>query len=191
LEQAFEEDARYKKLSHQAHQVSQAATSIFDRMESSASFSEEAALLRKVAESEPTIGAAMSQITDHTARTGVKTMAELQNTFSDLAPKVRRAALMPENGGPIWVGLAYLFDAVKFKQSGQVPGNSVDDVLTRAEYYLRSGDLSTALGEVIEVKGLPAQVMAQWVEAATERLAAEQAIVAIKAHTTCVTAQVV
>jgi len=190
LSQTFEDDAVYKKLSYEVHRVSAAIMSISNQMEKASSFSKEAAVLREVGQTDPVVGAAMTQISESTARRGMKTLGQLQASFDELAPETRRAALMPEDGGPVWWGLAYVFDNLKFKQTGQVPGDSCDDILTRAQDHLRKGNLMSAVEEASVIEGLPGKVLNDWVGAAKERLKAEKAIVVLKAHAKCITAQV-
>jgi len=159
-------------------------------MDRSAPFTQEAAILREVAQGDSVIATALTLLPESTARKGVKTLAQLQSSFDELVPETRRAALIPEGGGPIWWGFAYVLDQMKFKQKGQVPGDACDDILTRADDYVKRGDLAHALKEVDRIHGVPGQVMVEWVGAAKERLAAEQAIALINAHAACVAAQV-
>ena len=190
LSKVVQEDAHLKMKSQQVHRVSQAALSLANRLDNSAPFKEEISVLREVAVDDPVFAAAVGYIPPTASKTGVKTYGQLRAAFQELAPETRRAALLPSDAGPLWIPLAYIFDALKFKPSGNVAGLSCEEILARAEYNLNKGELELAVKEVDNLDGLPAQVMVEWQGAAKERLSVEQALSIIKAHSANLVAQV-
>lgn len=190
LAQVVSEDAQFKKTSQAVHRVSQAVLSLTDRMDSSSPFKNEMAVLREVAVDDPVFAAAVGYIPPTCPKTGVKTYGQLQAAFGELAPETRRAALIPNEAGPLWIPLAYLFDGLKFKATGNVTGTSCEEILARAEFNLNKGDLAKAVSEVESLDGLPAQVMGEWHGAAKERLQVENAIDVLRSHAANLVAQV-
>lgn len=190
LSQVVADDAQYKKASHQVHRVSQAVFAISNRLDNAAPFKAELADLRQIATEDPVIAAAVEYMPAAASQRGVKTLAQLQDAFATLAPQTRRAALMPEDSGPLWIPLVYLFDFVKFQPKGMVSGSSCEEILARTEAYLHSGNLAGAVKEVSVLEGLPGTVLLDWKGAAMERLQVEQALTVVKAHSACLVAMV-
>jgi hypothetical protein len=190
LSQVVADDAHYKHMSHQVHRVSKAVLSITNQLSSNDPFAGAMSDLEQIALEDPVIAAALSYIPPAAPKRGVMTYAQLQDAFGQLAPETRRAALMPEDAGPIWIPLAYMFDTIKFKPKGQVSGDSCEEILARAEDSLNSGNLAAAVKEVELLKGLPEKVMLDWHGAAIERLRVDQAISVVKAHAACLVDQV-
>lgn len=190
LSQVVADDARYKQASHEVHRVSQAVMSISHRLESSAPFKAELAELRDIASEDPVIAAAVAYIPAAASQRGVATMAQLQSSFGALAAETRRAALMPEDAGLVWVPLSYIFDFIKFQPKGMVSGDSCEEILARVEHHLLSNNLSDAVKEASIIQGTPGQVLMDWKGAAAERLQVEQALTVVKAHSACLVAMV-
>jgi uroporphyrinogen-III synthase len=56
--------------------------------------------------------------------------------------------------------------------------------VARAEAKLAQGDLAGAVAELEQLQGAPAGAAAEWLEMARMRLAAEEAVTSLQAHTT-------
>jgi len=190
LSQVVADDANFKNTSQQVHRVSQAVLAISTRLENNAPFAAEMKELREVGVEDEVIRSALSYIPPSAPKRGVSTYAQLQDKFAKIAPSTRRAALMPDDGGPLWIPLSYFFDAIKFQPSGNVPGNSCEEILARVEHSLNSGELETAVQEATLLSGNAEKVMMAWRGEAMDRLRVDQAINVIKAHGRCLVAQV-
>lgn len=190
LSHVVKEDQHFKETSHTVHRVAQAVLSLNNQMDSAAPFGPQMAVLREVGQADPVISAAVSFIPAGASKTGVQTYGQLQTAFAALAPETRRAALMPEDAGPLWIPLSYVFDFAKFQPKGNVAGGSCEEILARTEYHLQAGNLGEAVHEVSTLQGMPAQVMVAWKGAAEERLRVEQALSVVKSHAACLVAQV-
>lgn len=191
LKSVVDTDASYKTTSHQVHRVSQAVLSISNQLEKNTPFSAEMAELRQIAAAgDAVISAAVGYVPASASKNGVKTYVQLKESFGLLAPGSRRAGLMPDDAGPIWVPVAYALDFLKFHPKGDVPGGAVEEILARAEYHLDSGNLEQAVKEINLLNGPASQVMDDWSGAAKERLSVEKAMDVVKAHAACLVAQV-
>jgi mitofilin len=67
---------------------------------------------------------------------------------------------------------------------GPIEGTDAEAIFSRAHFALQAGDLNTAVTELNELRGLPRQVVSDWIDAAKTRLAVEQTVCVIKAHVT-------
>jgi hypothetical protein len=101
-------------------------------------------------------------------------VAELRDQLNDLAPQIVASGDIDENSGwwqRTWHRLRGL---VVVRRVGVVPGPSVEAVVARAEAALRAEDLPTAVEELAELVGPPAQLVTEWLGRARTRLAVEE-----------------
>ena len=91
-------------------------------------------------------------------------------------------SVVPEDSGIVGMIFGRLMSAVTFKpEAGE--GSVVDQVLFKAERALLAGDLVTAATELSQLTGPPADTSSDFLKLLKQRLAVEQALIAIKAET--------
>lgn len=149
-------------------------------------FARELAALSNVAKRSPTsastteentIDVVLATIPDSVQAHGVESFPTLAGWFTDrLEPKIRKAALFPQNGG----FMAYLSSSalsnLLFKKVGFVQGDDVISTLSRAEWYLTHRDLESAAREVNQLDGWPKILARDWLQAARRHLEVRQAL---------------
>lgn len=149
-------------------------------------FARELAALSNVAKRSPTTNSAedtntidevLSTIPDSVQAHGVESFPTLAGWFTDrLVPKIRKAAVFPQNGG----FMAYLTSSavsnLLFEKVGFVQGDDVISTLSRAEWYLTHRDLESAAREVNQLNGWPKILARDWLQAARRHLEVRQAL---------------
>lgn len=149
-------------------------------------FARELAALSNVAKRSPTsaspeeqntIDLVLATISDSVQAHGVESFPTLAGWFTDrLEPKIRKAALFPQNGG----FMAYLSSSalsnLLFQKVGFVQGDDVISTLSRAEWYLTHRDLESAAREVNQLDGWPKILARDWLQAARRHLEVRQAL---------------
>lgn len=149
-------------------------------------FARELAALSNVAKRSPTsaspdaentIDVVLATIPDSVQAHGVESFPTLAGWFTDrLVPKIRKAALFPQNGG----FMAYLSSSalsnLLFSKVGFVQGDDVISTLSRAEWYLTHKDLESAAREVNQLDGWPKILARDWLQAARRHLEVRQAL---------------
>jgi len=141
-----------------------------------APFQREIHLLQHLGGHYPVLDAAISSIPSHLAERGVATTQDLKIHFIKTSKAIRKASLMPPEGGIISYGVSALLSKLMFKKHGLIPGNSVDDILSRAEYYLEDGDVDRAAREINQLKGWPKRLAKDWLDEARDHLTVRQAV---------------
>ncbi|KAI8598120.1 mitochondrial inner membrane protein Mitofilin [Dissophora ornata] len=148
-------------------------------------FDRELTRLKRVAESEKDaelLKAVLAAVPEAVAYQGVDSVPELVDRFEYVADKVREASLVPENGGVLAHGMSVVLSKLMFKKHGLVPGNDVEAVLARTEYYLLENDLEQAVREMNQLKGWGKRLAKDWIIAARRRVEVGQAIDVINTH---------
>jgi hypothetical protein len=129
--------------------------------------------LRVLVVGNPSLAEPLGELAPYAAR-GAPTVAELRDQLNDLAPQIVASGDIDENSGwwqRTWHRLRGL---VVVRRVGVVPGPSVEAVVARAEAALRAEDLPTAVEELAELVGPPAQLVTEWLGRARTRLAVEE-----------------
>lgn len=119
---------------------------------------------------------ALTAIESH-AGEGVPTVAVLRARFAGIAGPIVRAAYAPAEGDWLDRTLARLSELVTVRRVGDdVPGDSAEAIVARAEARLAAGDLAAAVMEVERLEEAPAKVAAGWLADGQARLAAQRAL---------------
>ncbi|KAF9210624.1 Formation of crista junctions protein 1 [Podila verticillata] len=148
-------------------------------------FDRELARLKRLAESEKdaeVLKAVLAAVPESVAAEGVDSVPELMDRFEYVADRVREASLVPENGGVLAHGMSVILSKLMFKKHGLVPGNDVEAILSRTEYYLIESDLEQAVRELNQLKGWSKRLAKDWIVAARRRVEVGQAIDVINTH---------
>lgn len=148
-------------------------------------FDRELARLKRLAESEKdaeVLKAVLAAVPENVAAEGVDSVPELMDRFEYVADRVREASLVPENGGVLAHGMSVILSKLMFKKHGLVPGNDVEAILARTEYYLVESDLEQAVRELNQLKGWSKRLAKDWIIAARRRVEVGQAIDVINTH---------
>ncbi|GJJ71246.1 MICOS complex subunit MIC60 [Entomortierella parvispora] len=148
-------------------------------------FDRELARLKRLAEEEKdaeVLKAVLAAVPESVAVEGVDSVPELMDRFEYVADKVRQASLVPENGGVLAHGMSVVLSKLMFKKHGLVPGNDVEAILARTEYYLLESDLEQAVRELNQLKGWGKRLAKDWIVAARRRVEVGQAIDVINTH---------
>ncbi|KAI7821405.1 mitochondrial inner membrane protein Mitofilin [Gamsiella multidivaricata] len=148
-------------------------------------FDRELVRLKRLAETEKdaeVLKSVLAAVPESVAIQGVDSVPELVDRFEYVADKVRQASLVPENGGVLAHGMSVLLSKLMFKKHGLVPGNDVEAVLARTEYYLLENDLEQAVRELNQLKGWGKRLAKDWIVAARRRVEVGQAIDVINTH---------
>ncbi|KAJ3045713.1 Formation of crista junctions protein 1 [Rhizophlyctis rosea] len=171
--------------SYKVHRLWSALKAVQDALERpyQGSFAKELAVLEGAGQNFGLVEAAVSAIPASTANDGVPTLFDLEKRFEGLSSVVRRVQLMPESGGgPVSYAVSNVMSLFVFKKKGLVPGDDVESVLARAEFYLKDGDLETATRELNQLKGWPKRLSKDWLEAARRHLEVKQALEVVETH---------
>ncbi len=112
---------------------------------------------------------------------GVPTMAQLRQRFDRLAVAVLRAASAAKPDADVWDRIwARVSSLVTVRRVGEVAGESVSAVLSRAEAALARGDLAEAAKQMNTLAG-PARAAAEaWLADARARLVSDAALAEIE-----------
>lgn len=133
--------------------------------------------------SESTIEVALASIPANIQESGVETFPTLAAWFTDrLVPKIRKASLLPINGGFITYLTSAAASSLLFQKIGFVQGGDVISTLSRAEWHLSHKDLDSAAREVNQLVGWPKILARDWLEAARRHLEVRQALQIVEAE---------
>lgn len=144
-------------------------------------FREELRVLRHVAaaKDDPVISAVLDTLeSTDVPDIGVEPLAALSSWYTtSVVPQVRRVALVPEqNAGLLSYLASYVLTSLQFTREGNVEGSDVLSALSRAAYHMNEKDLDTAARELNQLRGVPKDLLADWLAAARRRLEVLQAI---------------
>lgn len=116
------------------------------------------------------------------AAVGVAPHTELQARFQTVLAQGRQAALVPEGGGILDNLVAAVAAKLIIPAKGPVQGDTPEAIFAKAEYYLQHGDLKEAVQQLSLLKGMPASIVRDWLQAASDRLTVENSLKALHAH---------
>lgn len=115
-----------------------------------------------------------------TAASGVPTLSSLQERFPTVARSIMTAAAAGDGEGWMDHVRARLTSAVTIRRTGDVPGDTPEALVARAEAKLRQNDAAGAAAELAHLSGKPAEAAADWLAAARMRNEAEAALAVLK-----------
>jgi hypothetical protein len=110
------------------------------------------------------------------ADTGVETTDDLTRDFGRLAPMLVRSAVVGD--GQSWwrQALYHLESVISIRRVGaDVPGDSTEAVVARAEAKLDEDDLQAAIGILQTLTGADADLASPWIHDAGHRIAVDNA----------------
>ena len=132
--------------------------------------------VRRLSIDDPELKTILDQLEEH-ADEGVPPMAELRVRFEDTALAVAQAAQTDVSGGWLDQAWARLRSLVTVRPvGGDVPGDSPEAHVARAEARLDEGDLAGSVSEMQALEGAAAEAAAPWLSGAQARAAADTAI---------------
>lgn len=143
----------------------------------SAPFGEALAALAATAPDDPAL-AALRPIADG----GAPTLAELQAQFPAVLAQALAAARGAASASWSEQAWASLSSIVVVRETGEVPGESAEAVLARAELRLAEGRLAEAVGELKALTGAPGDAAAAFVALAERRIALDAAMAELQAR---------
>jgi mitofilin len=135
-----------------------------------AGFANELDALRQLASHYPVLESVVATINEEIAYRGVDTPLELVDRFAVVKEQVRRAAMVPDNGGLISHAVSTAMSKLLVRKQGYVPGDDAEAVLARTEYLLSKNDLDNATREINQLRGWPKTLARDWIKAARQRL---------------------
>ena len=113
---------------------------------------------------------------------GVKTMAELRDSYPDAAHAAIRASILASAGDGVMArSRAYLAAQVASRSLTPQQGTGTDAVLSRMEEHLRQDDLKGVLDEAQDLPSEAAAAMSGWLDAARLRADAVAALATLDA----------
>jgi hypothetical protein len=134
-------------------------------------FAKEAAALRALAAGDSEMLAVLDQVQPF-ADNGVPSADDLTADFKRLAPELVRSAVVG-NGQSWWrQALYHLESVISIRRVGEnVPGDTTDAVVARAEGKLDEDDLPGAISTLQSLSGAPAVLASPWIHDAGQRVA--------------------
>ena len=124
------------------------------------------------------------------AAAGVPSIATLRQSFDPVANEIVHAARAPDGDNLIDRAADNLMRLVTVRPVGDdVRGDTAEARVARAEAALDKGDLASAVAELDQLEGRPAEVAADWLSQAKLRLGADQAVARLRTHATELLAQ--
>lgn len=175
LHEDLDQSREHRKASQTASAVAASAFSLKDALSGSGSFASEL----KTASQTSEIGALVAaSIPAEASSDGLPTSKELKDAFGRVSMEGRKAALIPEDEvGSLWAHLlAGVVSRIKVAvDTGNEPFVPFTDEerIRLAESRVNSGDLKGAVESLEGLKGLPAEVVSDWVAMANARIAAD------------------
>jgi hypothetical protein len=124
------------------------------------------------------------------AAAGVPSIAALRQSFQPVANEIVHAARAPDGDNLIDRATDNLMRLVTVRPVGEdVRGDTAEARVARAEAALDKGDLASAVAELEQLDGRPAEAAADWLSQAKLRLGADQAVAKLRTHATELLAQ--
>lgn len=153
-----------------------------EALRTSEPFAEELEAVQALAADDPAVAEALAAFPGR-AEAGIPTAAELAARFDGVAGAVVRAAAEAGGGGWVEQALAGLASVVTVRPTGEeVGGTGPGAAVARAEARLGAGDLDGAVAALASLRGPAAAAVADWLDDARARLAAERGLKALHAH---------
>ncbi|KAL1921867.1 uncharacterized protein VTP21DRAFT_10509 [Calcarisporiella thermophila] len=182
LERSVLDNVELLEHSQRAHLLWNAVLSLRNVFESTERqpFTAELEALRQVGAPHAIVNTVLATIDERIAKEGLDSVPSLLARFQGVANEVRRAALVPEDGGLLSHVLSIILSKLMFHKQGLCEGDDVESVLARTEHYLHENDLDSATRELNQLTGWPKKLAKGWLEAARNRLEVEQALKVIE-----------
>ena len=141
-------------------------------------FVRELKALKEIASDDPVVNAAIASINPTAYQRGIPTTPQLIDRFRRVADEVRKAALLPEEGG---AGIAshaasLVLSKIMFKKKGMTVGEDVESILTRTETLLEEGRLDEAAREMNTLQGWAKTLSWDWLSECRRVLEVRQAM---------------
>ena len=145
--------------------------------------------LRALGADDPVVDEAATRL-GSSATAGVPTLRQLRESFERTANEIVQSAQAPAGDGVLERAAGSLMRLVTIRPVGaDAEGDHAAARVARAEASLADGDLAGAVAELEGLEGAPAEAAAPWLEQARARLAAQDALDRLHAHTTDLLAQ--
>ncbi|MEJ2124477.1 MAG: mitofilin family membrane protein [Alphaproteobacteria bacterium] len=112
---------------------------------------------------------------------GVRNLAQLRKSFSasvDAAIETENRPADKSFSSRLWASLK---SVVRIRRVGEVPGNTTQAILARAEVRLKNGDLKAVLKEIAQLKGDAANAFKAWQNDAQSRIAVDETLSRVEA----------
>jgi mitofilin len=133
--------------------------------------------LKAASQKDLLVEATLNTIPDSAAYAGVATVKELAQNLQTLSQDIRRVQLMPEEGaGPVSYVVSYMLSTLVMRKKGLVPGEDIESIMARSEYFISNGDVDSAAREINQLKGWPKKLSKDWLDSARTHLEVKQAI---------------
>jgi hypothetical protein len=116
------------------------------------------------------------------AASGIASLSELGLAFGETARQVVVASAGDPEGGVMSEVMRRLAQVVTVRPTGEVAGQEPSAFVARAEALLEAGDLAGAIAELNQLEGEPKTQVTPWLEKATTRLQADEALAALAAQ---------
>jgi len=142
----------------QAAAAALAASAVVEAAQGTGPFAEELATLRGISPPSPELEA-LARL----AQAGAPSRTALAASFPDYAARAASAARTPGDKAGLGERIVYeLSRIITLRRVGDVPGNSVDALLARAERQVEDGDLDRALRTLDRLPPAAREAMAPW-----------------------------
>jgi mitofilin len=116
------------------------------------------------------------------AYTGLPSDTDLLERYKDVRDQVRKAALVPDNGGFVSHLISRLFSKLLFTTSAWSTDKDVESILGRADVYVQGNDFELAARELNQLTGWNELLVKDWIDSARRTLEIKQAIQAMEAE---------
>lgn len=180
LERISLNNAEHLDHSSRAHQLWTAVRALTYAVHEPRAFASELEALRDIASGShdhaELVGTVVASIDDRVSERGVHSVSDLAARWRVVREEVRRASLVPEDGGFMSHALSVLLSRVMFRKQGLVPGNDVEAICARVEWYLHENNLDSAARELNQLTGWPKKLVKDWIELARRHLEVKQAL---------------
>lgn len=157
-----------------------AAGQLRTALERGAAFAEPLAILESLKDDDPKLAAALETLRGM-ADTGAATAPALELSFAGLVPDLLAASRDGETDDLVDRLTDRINDIVRVRRTGaDVPGDSVEARIARAEILLGDGDIAAATSELDGISGAAAERLAPWMMQAQGHLDARDALAEIE-----------
>ena len=140
--------------------------------------------IHEAAADDPLVNQVLRSLPEEAVTRGVLNEESVRRRFYKVRRWCRRVAMIGDNGASPWTHLLsyfqsfFIFDSFDPRKEGElvdVENADTFDLLARADYYLRHGDLELATRLVNQLSGEPRKVARDWLLEARLLLEARQA----------------
>ena len=143
------------------------------------SFAVSYATLANLLADHPDLAATLAPLSDRAA-SGIATRAALASQFPDLANEVLIADRTTSDPSDLDIMIENLQSLVTIRRAPDLSaGDRPSQVLSRAEFHVRNGDLAEAIAEMAALEGRAGEAAAAWIGEVRARLDADAALDAI------------